>query len=66
MSGGPAEGAPDDKCDRMRAYDCVDEMVQTARKERVDLIALGIGDEHDQQVVQHSNCAVLTVNRFAS
>ena len=43
-----------------------DEMVQTARKERVDLIALGIGDEHDQQVVQHRNCAVLTVNRFAS
>ena len=43
-----------------------DDMVQTARKERVDLIALGFGDEHDQQVVQHSNCAVLTVNRFAS
>jgi nucleotide-binding universal stress UspA family protein len=43
-----------------------DELIQTARKEGVDLIALGIGEEHEERVVQHSNCAVLTMNRFSS
>ena len=41
---GPAEGAPDDKCDRMRAYDCVDEMVQTAPEASVTFILAALDE----------------------
>ncbi|MEA2488683.1 MAG: hypothetical protein QOH21_475 [Acidobacteriota bacterium] len=44
------------------------DLLDAARRERVDLIALGVSGEHrDRQgVVQHSNCAVLTVNALAA
>jgi nucleotide-binding universal stress UspA family protein len=44
------------------------DLLDAARRERVDLIALGISGEHrdGEGVVQHSNCAVLTVNALAA
>ena len=42
-------------------------LVLTALREGVDLIALGVGERDVQeQVVQHSNCAVLTVNALTA
>ena len=42
-------------------------LVLTALREGVDLIALGVGEQDIQEhVVQHSNCAVLTVNALAA
>jgi hypothetical protein len=41
---GPAHGAPDEKCDRMRAYDCVDEMVQTAPDAAVTFILAALDE----------------------
>lgn len=40
----PADGMPDDKCDRMRAYDCVDEMVQTAPEAAVTFILTALDE----------------------
>jgi nucleotide-binding universal stress UspA family protein len=45
----------------------VPDLILTALKEGVDLIALGVGEQDVQeQVVQHSNCAVLTVNALTA
>lgn len=43
------------------------DLILTALREGADVIALGIGDRDVQeQVVQHSNCAVLTVNALTA
>ena len=43
------------------------ELILTAQREVVDLIALGVGERDVQeQVVQHSNCAVLAVNALTA
>ena len=44
------------------------DFLDTARRERADLIALGVNDRghHDRMVVQHSNCAVLAVNSLTA
>jgi hypothetical protein len=39
-----AEGHHDDKCDRMRAYDCVDEMVQTSPEASVTFILAALDE----------------------
>jgi hypothetical protein len=41
---GPADGMPEEKCDRMRAYDCVDEMVQTAPEAAVTFILAALDE----------------------
>ena len=43
------------------------ELILTALREGADLIALGVGEQDIQeQVIQHSNCAVLTVNALTA
>lgn len=43
------------------------ELILTAIRKRADLIALGVGERDIQeQVVQHSNCAVLAVNALTA
>lgn len=41
---GPADGMPEEKCDRMRAYDCIDEMVQTAPDAAVPFILAALDE----------------------
>lgn len=41
---GPADGIPEEKSDRMRAYDCVDEMMQTAPEAAVAFILAALDE----------------------